>query len=410
MFHSFSIIFLLAAIISVVNHKWIKLPSTIGSLILAMVVSVLMISTQFIHIGFYNETCGLVEESNFSELLLDIMLGFLLFAGAIHINLRKLLDQRKPILVFASIGVLISTSLFGLLFYATSNILGLGIPLLVCMLLGSIVSPTDPIAVLAILKKAGVSETLELKIEGESLFNDGFGVVVFTVFLSLVEHHTSGSIGSEIGIVFIHEVLGGLFFGLIVGMVMKRLLLMVMDDGKLSIMITLALVIGCYALSETLGVSGLLAIVVAGLYTGNFINGQSYPKELRAKINDLWGVLDYSLNIILFVLIGLSMHLIEFNQLAFIAALIAIPIILIARYISVVISSGLIEFKSVMQQKTILLLTWGALRGGISLALVMSLGASSYKATLLSVVFVVVIFSIVVQGLSLGRVAKYLTR
>ena len=410
MFHSFSIIFLSAAIISVINHKWIKLPSTIGSLILALVVSGFLIATQFIDQGFYEETCQLVKASNFSELLLDIMLSFLLFAGAIHIDLRKLLDQKKSILTFASIGVIISTVLFGLFFYFVSDILQLGLPLMVCMLLGAIVSPTDPIAVLAILKEAGVSETMELKIEGESLFNDGFGVVVFTVILSLVEHQTSTGLGQEIGIIFLHEVLGGLFFGLVVGVIMKQLLLLVQDDGKLSIMITIAMTMGGYTLSETLGVSGLLSTVIAGIYTGHFINGPEYPKQLRIKINDIWGVLDYSLNVILFVLIGVSMHLVKFDQMVVIGALLAIPGILLSRYVSVLISSFIVNAKSVFEQKTILLLSWGALRGGISLALVLSLMDSPYKSTLLTVVFCIVIFSIIVQGLTLGSVANRLTR
>ena len=410
MFHSFSIIFLLAAVISVINHRWIKLPSTIGSLVLALVVSGILISSQFVDPVFYHETCSLVQASNFSELLLDMMLSFLLFAGAIHIDLRKLLDQKKSILTFASIGVLVSTALFGFFFYLISDLLHLGLPLMVCMLLGAIVSPTDPIAVLAILKKAGVSETIELKIEGESLFNDGFGVVVFTVILSLVEHSTGASIGQEIGIIFLHEVLGGLLFGLVIGMIMKRLLLLVQDEDQLSIMITIAMITGGYALSETLGVSGLLAIVIAGIYTGHFLNGPEFPQKLKLKINDIWGVLDYSLNVILFVLIGISMHLVEFDGWVVVASLIAIPGMLLARYLSVVVSSFIVRTRSVLQQKMMLLFTWGALRGGISLALVLSLGESPYKSILLTVVFIIVIFSIIVQGLTIGRVANHLTK
>ena len=411
MFHSFSIIFLLATVISIINHKWLKLPATIGGLILALGVAMVLISTQYFSTSFYAQTCHLVEDSNFSDLILEIMLSFLLFAGAIHIDLRKLLKEKMSILTFASLGILISTALFGLMFFYSLKLIGLELPLIVCMLLGSIISPTDPIAVLAILKKAGIAESLELRIEGESLFNDGFGVVVFTVILSLVEsHNLHGSIAHEVGAIFLHEVLGGLFFGLVLGFITKHFLLLVADDGKLSIMVTLSIVMGGYALAHALGVSGLLAIVMLGLYLGHFINGEGYPHTLKSKINDLWSVLDYSLNMMLFVLIGISMHLIEFDYMIAIAAGIAIVAMLVSRYLSVVISSAIVDVKSVFDQGTILILTWGALRGGISLALVMSLSEGPYKSTLIAVVFIIVVFSIIIQGLTLGKVVKRLSK
>jgi len=410
MFYSFSIIFLLAAIISVVNHKWLKLPSTIGSLILALMSTLLVISTQFYSPSFYEQTCNIVQDSNFSDLLLNIMLSFLLFAGSIHIDIRKLLKEKTPILTFASFGILINTVLFGGLFYFGSQLLSLDLPLMVCMLLGSIISPTDPIAVLAILKTAGISESLELRIEGESLFNDGFGVVVFTVILAIVENNVHGPILNEIGLIFLHEVLGGLLFGLVLGYIAKHLLLAVVQDTKLTIMITIAIVMGGYAIAHTIGVSGLLSMVMLGLYLGHFINSEHYPKILKSKINELWEVLDYSLNVILFVLIGVSMHVVEIDIMVLVGALLSIIVMLFSRYISVVLSSFVIDIKSIYQQKTSLILTWGALRGGISLALVMSLAESSFKSTLLTIVFIIVVFSILVQGLTLGKVVKNLSK
>ena len=410
MFHSFSIIFLLAAIISVVNHKWLRLPSTIGSLILALLATFLLISSQYFSLPFYKQTCGIVEDSNFSDLLLHIMLSFLLFAGSIHIDIRKLLKEKKSILTFASLGILINTALFGTIFYFAARLLNIDLSLIVCMLLGSIISPTDPIAVLAILKKAGIAESLELRIEGESLFNDGFGVVVFTVLLAIVEHNVHGPILYEVGLIFVHEVIGGLLFGLMLGFIAKHLLLLVIEDSKLSIMTTLAIVMGGYAIAHTIGVSGLLSMVMLGLYLGHFINSTEYPKSINSKINELWEVLDYSLNVILFVLIGVSMHLVEFDMVVLAGAILAIIVMLFSRYISVVLSSLIIDVKSVYDQKTMLILTWGALRGGISLALVMSLAESSYKSTLLTIVFIIVVFSIIVQGLTLGGVVKKLSK
>ncbi len=411
MFYSFSIIFLLSAIISIINHKWLKLPATIGGLILALLVSALLISTQFFSLDFYKQTCTLVEESNFSELILNVMIGFLLFAGAVNIDISKLFKQKKSIITFASVGTILSTVLFGFAFFYFAMLIGLDLPLIVCMLIGSIVSPTDPIAVLSILDNAGIAESLKLKIEGESLFNDGFGVVVFTIILSMVEAHGAEvSIMQEVITIFIHEVLGGLLFGLFLGFITKHLMLMVMDDSKLIIMITLSIVMGGFALAHALGVSGLLATVMLGLYLGHFINSKEFPKELRSKINELWEVLDYSLNMVLFVLIGISLHLVVFNSLLVVAALVAIVTIVVCRYLSVVVSSAIVDIKSVSDHSTIMILTWGALRGGISLALVMSLGGSPYKSTILAIVFVIVVFSIVVQGLTLGGLAKKLAK
>ena len=401
---------MLAAIISVVNHKWLRLPSTIGSLILALLATFLLISSQYFSLPFYKQTCGIVEDSNFSDLLLHIMLSFLLFAGSIHIDIRKLLKEKKSILTFASLGILINTALFGTIFYFAARLLNIDLSLIVCMLLGSIISPTDPIAVLAILKKAGIAESLELRIEGESLFNDGFGVVVFTVLLAIVEHNVHGPILYEVGLIFVHEVIGGLLFGLMLGFIAKHLLLLVIEDSKLSIMTTLAIVMGGYAIAHTIGVSGLLSMVMLGLYLGHFINSTEYPKSINSKINELWEVLDYSLNVILFVLIGVSMHLVEFDMVVLAGAILAIIVMLFSRYISVVLSSLIIDVKSVYDQKTMLILTWGALRGGISLALVMSLAESSYKSTLLTIVFIIVVFSIIVQGLTLGGVVKKLSK
>ena len=408
MFHSFSIIFLLATLISILNYKWLKLPSTIGGLIIALVFASFLIMSQWVYEPLYEFSCELILESDFAELLLDVMLGFLLFAGAVHIDLRDLLAEKKNIIAFSSLAVLLSTALFGGLFYAISHLLNFSIPLAPCLLLGAIVSPTDPIAVLSILNKAKVSKSLEMKIEGESLFNDGFGVVVFTALLLFSSGSSESGLGQEVVWIFVQEALGGLLFGLLVGYLMKLLLEMVREDSELSVMVTIAGVMGSYAIAHTIGVSGPLATVVLGIYIGNYLNCTNFPIKTKKIINTLWKVIDESLNTILFVLIGLTVHLIEWNMLSVALGLISIVIILVARYLSVLVPFQLLNFYALHKQRTMTVLTWGALRGGISLALVLSLPESEYKSLFVAVVFMIVIFSIIVQGLTIGKLVKRL--
>lgn len=408
MFHSFSILFLVATMLSVINYKWLKLPSTIGALILSLFLALAIIASKWIYLPLYDYACELVQESNFEELLLNVLLSFLLFAGAIHIDLKRLLQEKKNIVAFASIGVILSTIIFGSLFYFVAALIGLDVPFLYCILLGAIISPTDPIAVLSILKNANVSESIEMKIEGESMFNDGFGVVVFSAILLIINQMGDSEISYEIVMIFIQEVIGGLAFGYGMAYLMKQLLRLVESDIQLSVMVTIGIVMGTYAIAHSIGTSGPLATVVMGIYIGDFLHCSNFSSEARKLINSFWKVLDEGLNTILFVLIGLSIHLIPFETNYIVLACISIIIILISRYISVFIPFEFLNFKSIDKQKTIAILTWGALRGGISLALVLSLPDSELKPMLSVVVFVIVIFSIIVQGLSIGKLIKRL--
>ncbi len=411
MFESFSFIFLIAALLSYCNYRWLKLPSTIGAMILALGLVTLIIVSKNLAPQAYDFVCQLIIQADFKSLLLDIMLSFLLFAGAIHINLGDLQKERWPILTFATLGVLLSTLIIGFLFYLLAPVFGLEIGLMYCFLFGALISPTDPIAVLAILQKTKISKSLELEIEGESLFNDGVGVVMFTSVLLLSGnsvHSTGVNVGEEIFHIFMLEAVGGLAFGALLGWLMLKIIKTVEENGQLVLMLTIATVLGGYAIASMLGTSGPLAMVVCGLLMGNGINHGLFNEKSKMLINQVWKALDESLNVVLFVLIGLTIHLLDFQWNIFALGLLMILLILIARFISVYLPSSLFSFRKTNTLRTSLVLTWGGLRGGISIALALGLSENPFGKEILLICFMVVLFSIIVQGLTIEQVLKRL--
>ncbi len=411
MFESFSFIFLVAALLTYVNYRWLKLPSTIGLMLLALGASLLVISSKSLLPDFYDFVCGVIVEADFKTLLLEVMLSLLLFAGSIHIDISKLTKERWSILLFASLGVLISTAIVGGLFFLAAGMVGVDIPFIHCLLFGALISPTDPVAVISILKKANVGESLEMKIEGESLFNDGVGVVVFTGILLLARggsEESGAMIASEIGYVFLVEAMGGLLFGLVLGWLVLKLMKSVEENAHLVALLSIAAVLGGHALALKIGTSGPLAMVVAGLFIGNGVNHNVFRKESQDLMNGIWSVLDESLNAVLFVLIGLSLHLLIMDSQLITLGLLSILIVLIGRTIAVVLPASLLKHGKEEFWPSTGVLIWGGLRGGISLALAMSLSDDLHSREIFFVTFVVVIFSILVQGLSLGAVVKKL--
>ncbi|MBL4708556.1 MAG: sodium:proton antiporter [Flavobacteriales bacterium] len=412
MFQAFSIIFLIAGLFSYINYRWIKLPNTIGLMMLGLLTSMLIILSKNIAPDLYEFFCKMVINIDFKTLLMDGMLSFMLFAGAMHVNIQDLAKEKMAILLFASLGVLISTAIVGFLVYLVAPFIGIEIPLIHCLLFGALISPTDPIAVIAILKEAGVSRSLELKIEGESLFNDGVGVVVFSGIMLLLGtgevHEESSTIASEIGLLFLEEAIGGLAYGIALGFIGYYLMKSIKENAQLVVIISLSIAIGGYAIASILHVSGPLALVVTGLIIGNKFNVVSNQGEARKMLNSTWEVLDEVLNGILFLLIGLSIHLLEFDTKYLILGLIAIVVVLLARFISVILPISLLKHQESKTMPTAKILTWGGLRGGISLALAMSLPALTSNEVILFITYILVIFSIIVQGLSIGKVVKLL--
>jgi CPA1 family monovalent cation:H+ antiporter len=377
-------------------------------MLVALVFSLGLIAVGYLNLGISEIMREWLAKFDFSELLLDSMLSFMLFAGAIHIRFEDLKQERLAIILFSSLSVILNTVIVGSLFFYIFPMFGFDIPYIHCLLFGSLISPTDPIAVLSILKQAGVSKSLETKIAGESLFNDGVAVVVFLSILHVAQSSSGEFHLNDILILFAKEAIGGLVLGFVFGWIGYKLISSI-DNYTVEVIITLAVVMGGYTIAYYTHVSGPLAMVVAGLITGNHGKQLGMSDITADYVDKFWEVIDEILNATLFVLIGLELILIEVSVTTLIISCIAIVIGLIVRYVTLFIPSLLIRFKEKIGHKTLLLLTWGGLRGGISVALALSLTAELNKDLFVTITYMVVCFSIIVQGLTVGKLAKRLT-
>lgn len=409
MFESFSIIFTIAALFNFINYKWLKLPTTIGLMILSLILIIPITLSESVFPEFYTFFCDMIINADFKTLLLDGILSFLLFAGALHVNLGALVKEKKSIFLFATLGVLISTFLVGGLVFFAAQLIGLELPFIHALLFGALISPTDPIAVMAILKEANIAESLGIKIEGESLFNDGIGVVVFSGIMLIATatgDHSTSEIGTEIGTLFLEEAVGGLLYGLLIGFLGLKCIQSLKENPQLAVIISLAVVMGGTAGAFMLHISAPLAMVVAGLLIGNKVHVNEDENPVQKAINSFWEILDDVFNGILFVLIGLAIHLLNFNSSYILLGLLAIFIVLLARFISVFLPYSLLKHEEKKPIKTVAVLTWGGLRGGISIALALSLSKTLSGELILHITYAIVLFSIIVQGLSIGKVVK----
>ncbi|MCL4147502.1 UNVERIFIED_CONTAM: hypothetical protein GTU68_059247 [Idotea baltica] len=409
MLQSFSIVFTIASFFSFINYKWLKLPSTIGLMVMSLVTVAVIWMSQSIFPDFYIFFCDMVTDSDFKTLLFEGILSFLLFAGALHVNLEELAKEKWSVALFATLGVLISTGIVGGLIYYAAQWIRVELSFLNALLFGALISPTDPIAVLAILKKTKITKNLQIKIEGESLFNDGIGVVVFTGILLLSEAGISpeeSSVGMEIGKLFLEEAVGGIVYGAVLGFIGYTCIKSIDENPQLAVMISLAIAMGGYAIASLLHVSGPLAMVVSGIIIGNKINIASNNGTTQKLLNDIWEILDDVLNGVLFVLIGLSIHLLKFEINHLLLGTLAIVIVLIARFLSVLLPYSLLKHSEKTPLKTVSVLAWGGLRGGISIALALSLTDNPSSEVILYITYTVVVFSIFAQGLSIGTLVK----
>ncbi len=415
-FEIVSALIVLAALFSYVNHRFLGLPTTIGLLLCGLVASLCVLAVGNFAPGFAESAEALLARIDFSEALMHGMLGFLLFAGALHVDLDDLLQHRLVIVLLATLGLVLSTVLVGGATWAVTRALGIELPFLYCLLFGALISPTDPIAVLAVLKSLGAPKTLETQIAGESLFNDGFGVVVFLALLGaagLSGGHgaSSETTAASVLSLFALETVGGAAFGLVTGFITYSMMRSI-DDHDVEILLSLALVAGGYALALALHVSGPIAMVVAGLMIGNHGRRFAMSESTREHLDTFWRLLDEILNAVLFVLIGLEVLLIPFDPTRLTAAVIAIPVVLLARMAAVSVPVTVLRPLREFTDHAVKVLTWGGLRGGISVALALSLrgslGASHPDAyqTILVLTYVVVVFSISVQGLSMAHVLR----
>ncbi|WP_339920708.1 sodium:proton antiporter [uncultured Flavobacterium sp.] len=404
LFHLFSILIVLSAGFAYINFRILKLPNAIGLMLVSLIFSFIILILGYYFPAFKESIAIKMDNINFSELLLEGMLSFMLFAGAIHIKFKDLNNEKLSILLFSTFSVLISTFIIGFASYYLLTFMGINVKLIHAMLFGALISPTDPIAVLSILKSAGVSKSLETKIAGESLFNDGVAVVVFITILKLAQPGANLEI-SSILLLFGQEAIGGLLLGLGIGYIGYKLIASI-DNYQVEVLITLAIVMGGYTFAHFIHVSGPLAMVAAGLITGNQGKKLGMSDVTAEYIDKFWELVDEILNAVLFVLIGLELLIIQTNEKILFAAVILLLITLITRYISIYIPSIAVRLKEKITQKTILILTWGGLRGGISIALALSIAPEFSKDIWVTITYVIVCFSILVQGMTIGKFAK----
>lgn len=398
----------LTALFSYINVRFIKLPTTIGIMLISLICSLLIIwlGKYFPSISMYIKS--LIGSIDFETILMRAMLSFLLFAGAIHIDIQKLRKEIVPVITYSTIGVVISTAFIGTAMYFIFQIFRIEVPFIYCLLFGSLISPTDPIAVLGILKQARIPPSMEIKISGESLFNDGVGVVMFISLLDIAMMGSDDHGIVQTSLLFLKEAGGGIAWGLILGYG-GFFLLKSIDHYQVEVLITIAVVMGGYLLASDLHISGPLAMVVAGIIIGNKGTRLAMSETTKDYVNKFWEMIDEMLNALLFLLIGFEMIILSFDNKVILIGLIAIIVSLTGRYISVFIPTLFMSYKKTFDRTMLPILTWGGLRGGISVALALSLPRGEFRSIIVSITYIIVVFSILVQGLTIGKLARKLT-
>ncbi|WP_291090594.1 cation:proton antiporter [Empedobacter sp. UBA7494] len=405
LYYSFSVLIVLAALFSYANLRFLKLPGTIGIMIIAMLVSV---AIRLLGDSYFPDATKdmfqLFNSLDFNEILMGAMLNFLLFAGAMHVNILDLKNLRWTIATYATISVVLSAFIISVILYYIAPYFGIQIPYIYCLLFGTLISPTDPIVVLGILKQAKVPKIIETKITGESLFNDGVAVVMFAVVLQIATNPSFDADFASVSKLFLMEAGGGILLGLLLGFTASRSMKKI-DDYKVSALITLSIVMGGFLIAKELHVSSPLAMVIAGLIIGNYGKKFAMSKTTQDYLNKFWELIDEIMNAILFLFIGFELLLIEDLMDQILLGIVTIFIVLLSRTLSIVIPARTILRKNTFSKGSLIVLVWGGIRGGVSIALVLSMPNSEWKDLLLEITYIVVLFSIVIQGLTVGKVA-----
>ena len=400
-----AILMVMTAAFSYINYRMLHMPTTIGVMFISLAISLVIVALSWVDIDVgQHGVARMLEKIDFNQALLHGMLSFLLFAGAMHIKLEDLTSQKWVITLLSTACVVMSTFIVGSLTWLVLELLELRASFIYCLLFGALISPTDPVAVIAILKTARVPKSLETKIAGESLFNDGIGVVVFLIILELTQAGGRVTAGN-VAILFLEEAVGGALLGLVIGLLAYRMLKQV-NNYQVEIIITIALVMGGYALADRVHTSGPIAIVVAGLLIGNHGRAFAMSKVTRERLDDFWELMDEILNALLFMMIGLEVLVIPFTRGLIFAGIIAIVITLFARWASVGGTVLIMQRFRSFSPGAVTILTWGGLRGGISVALALSIPAVSERTFIITITYIIVVFSIILQGMTLGRLVN----
>ncbi|MEZ4893923.1 MAG: sodium:proton antiporter [Saprospiraceae bacterium] len=410
-FQLVTLLIVLCATLAYLNHKFIKLPNVIGLLVLSLGLStILWISNHVFHLELAAKLENVIVRLDFSQVLLEVMLSFMLFAGSFHSDTDAIRKEWKSIGIMAVLGTVLKTLVVAALLFYISGWLGMPIEFIYCLLFGALIAPTDPIAVLGILNRTKVPERIKTNIIGESLFNDGVGIVVFLTILEIVEKGTDSFTFGGMTMLFVREAIGGILYGGILGYGAFWLLKSI-DDYETEILITLAVVMGGYILADVMHISGPLAMVVAGLITGAKTARKKSMSELTERYMDqFWELVDMGLNAILFLLIGLRLVGLSFNSNVAILGLAAIVIVLLARFVTIKLLS--VTFHKIVKtdHKEQMIVVWSGLKGGLSLAMALSIPNMPMKDPIVFITYAIVLFSIIVQGLTVGRVANYYTK
>ena len=405
-FEAAAVLIVVAAVLGYLNYRYLRMPHTIGLTVMGALASLCVIGLDALgpSLGLGDAVRALLLEVDFDDTLLEGMLSFLLFAGALHVDLEVLLKRRWAVLAMATLGVVVSTFVVGFGFLMLTSLLGIDLPFVWCLVFGALISPTDPVAVLGILKSAKVPKSLEAKVAGESLFNDGVGVVVFSICLS-VALAGGGFSAAEAARLFAVEALGGAALGLAIGWIGFRAMKAI-DEHNLEVLITLAIVMGGYALALRIHVAGPIAMAVAGLLIGNHGMRLAMSERTRTHLTNFWSLIDEVLNSVLFLLIGMEIVAIVVEGRFLLAGVIAIALVLAARAVAVGLPFAVLSRFRPFTRGALPILVWGGLRGGISIALALSLPSGMAKDVILTATYIVVIFSVVVQGATIATAAR----
>jgi CPA1 family monovalent cation:H+ antiporter len=411
---SISILVILAATFGYLNNKLFRLPMAIGLLLWALAASVSLLFVDAIvpSWGLGDSVRSAVLEIDFSEALMRGMLGFLLFAGALHVGIDGLLEARRSVLLLATLGTMISTFIVGSISYYVFQVCGEPVPLIWCFVFGALIAPTDPIAVLGIMKSVGAPHDLEIRVAGESLFNDGIGVILFTVLLGVAAagHGDHGEMTAPAMLeIFAVEVIGGIVLGLASGYFAYRIM-RTLDEHNLEVLITIALVMGILLIAFRVHTSAPLACVVAGIFIGNHGREFAMSRATRQALDLVWEFFDEALNAILFLLVGLEVFAVSITGAHVLAGVMMIPVGLLARLAAVSLPIAMVGHSREQPSGVIRVLTWGGLKGGISVALALSLPEFEGRSIVLAATYAIVVFSIVVQGLTMKPLLKSLAK
>ncbi len=395
----------LAVAISYINHRFIKMQSTIAIMFGSIIISIcLLILATFGVSAAEDRIAQSLSNINFHDLLINGMLSFLLFAGALNVDINAMVKQKWEITTLAVIGTIVSTFLIGGLIYTIFHSFNNHVTLLDCLLFGALISPTDPIAVLAMCKEIKAPKQLSASIAGESLFNDGVGIVIFITLYSIATSHQPVSFAS-VSLLFLQQSVGGVLYGAILGY-FAYWLLKPIADYKMEILVTIAVATGGYTLAEIINVSGPLAMVVAGIFIGNTGEHFRLPKKMSDSLFHFWELIDEILNAILFLLIGFELLLVNISEDHIIAGLISIPIVLLVRFLIVALPLSIFKIWKSYTPHVIKIMTWGGLRGGLAVALALIIPQSHGRDFILTMTYAVVVFSILIQGMTVKSLVK----